>query len=76
MSIFERRGAEQVNEHSDTQDGMTLRSITRIFDDNKWASNRLYSLPKKRWKKLFAGGFGGAAGGRYRMAGTPKRQLP
>ena len=36
LNIFERRGAEQVNEHSDTQDGMTVRSITRIFDDGRF----------------------------------------
>lgn len=36
LSIFERRGAEQVNDSSDTHDGMTVRSITRIFDDGRF----------------------------------------
>ncbi len=36
LSIFERRGAEQVKDYSDTQDGMTVRSITRIFDDGRF----------------------------------------
>ena len=36
LNIFERRGAEQVNDYSDSQDGMTVRSITRIFDDGRF----------------------------------------
>ena len=36
LSIFERRGAERVNDHSETQDGGSVRSITRVFDDGRF----------------------------------------
>ena len=36
LNTFERRGAERVTEYSDTQEGITVRSIIRIFDDGRF----------------------------------------
>jgi hypothetical protein len=36
LDTYERRGAEQVSDHSDSEDRMTVRSIIRIFDDGRF----------------------------------------